>query len=322
MNSSELNKVLYRELCKKKDIPLFMQAWWMDAVCVGKEWDVLLYKKKEQITATLVFHHIRKFGIKLIMLPSCTQFNGIWIDYPEKLSIYKKLSLEKETMTYFIEQLDAMKVDYYEQNFAPTITNWLPFYWKGFKQTTRYTYQIKDISDPNVCFEQFSYAKRKQINKAIANKLHLTEDISPELFYLKTKDFLKKKGKDIEFSESFFLTLESAAKQHDSCKIIALEDDASNLHAALFIIWDKQKTYSFISAINPDFNSSGASSLMFWEAIQYASTRTSIFDFEGSMDEGIENSFRQFGAEQVPYFYIFKSNSLKGKLFTALRKWK
>ena len=41
-------KELYREFCKNApDLPIFMQDWWMDAVCAGKQWEVLLCVKTE-----------------------------------------------------------------------------------------------------------------------------------------------------------------------------------------------------------------------------------------------------------------------------------
>ena len=38
------NKEIYRELCETEGsaIPLFLQYWWMETVCEGKQWDVLL----------------------------------------------------------------------------------------------------------------------------------------------------------------------------------------------------------------------------------------------------------------------------------------
>jgi len=47
-----------------------------------------------------------------------------------------------------------------------------------------------------------------------------------------------------------------------------------------------------------------------------------VFDFEGSMDENVENSFKQFGTEQVPYFRIIKEKSQLFKALLALRKWR
>ena len=38
------NKERYREICESGEynIPLFLQYWWMEAVCKGKKWDVAL----------------------------------------------------------------------------------------------------------------------------------------------------------------------------------------------------------------------------------------------------------------------------------------
>ena len=32
---------------KREYMPIFMQPWWMDAVCAGKEWDVLLAEDEQ-----------------------------------------------------------------------------------------------------------------------------------------------------------------------------------------------------------------------------------------------------------------------------------
>ena len=47
------NKERYHELCQtNNDIPIFMMDWWMEAVCAGKQWDVLLYT--QQGTDTII----------------------------------------------------------------------------------------------------------------------------------------------------------------------------------------------------------------------------------------------------------------------------
>lgn len=39
-------KELYRKLCEQEpSIPLFSQAWWLDAVCGEAAWDVALVEK-------------------------------------------------------------------------------------------------------------------------------------------------------------------------------------------------------------------------------------------------------------------------------------
>ena len=41
--------------------------------------------------------------------------------------------------------------------------------------------------------------------------------------------------------------------------------------------------------------------------IEFLSDKVPGYDFEGSMIEGVEESFRHFGATQTPYFSIHKT---------------
>ena len=76
------NKELYRDFCHKtKQLPIFMQDWWLDAVCAGKQWDVLLYMDEEgNIQAVLPYLLRQRAWMKYIIMPQQTQIGGIWID--------------------------------------------------------------------------------------------------------------------------------------------------------------------------------------------------------------------------------------------------
>ena len=41
------------------DIPVFMQPWWLDTV-TKKNWDVFLYKKKDNIIAAMPYYIVKK----------------------------------------------------------------------------------------------------------------------------------------------------------------------------------------------------------------------------------------------------------------------
>ncbi len=113
------NKERYRLLCEERDdIPLFMQAWWMDAACGEKKWDVFLYEENgEKIIASFVYHFVEKLGFKLILNPQLTQVSGLWIDYPQNQKLHKRYSFEKKIIDNFIAHLESLKVDFYSQNF-------------------------------------------------------------------------------------------------------------------------------------------------------------------------------------------------------------
>ncbi len=297
-----------------------MQAWWMDAVCFGnKEWDVLLYEKNGIILGALPFHFITKLGFKFVLQPQLTQYNGIWIDYPEKLNSSNKLSLEKEIYTDLIKKLEELKLDYFEQNFPFSFTNWLPFYWKGFTQTTRYSFVIENIINTEKVFSLFDSNKKAAIRK-IANNVKVDVSLDGATFYHFQQECLEAKRKKILYPQVLLERIFSAAKERNQAQILGIRDSLGELHAAIFLVWDNNTAYNLITAIHPKYKSSGASTLMFWEAIQFLSDKTKAFDFEGSMVQNIAQSNQHFGAEMRPYFTISKSYSKCVSFLVKMKK--
>ena len=304
------DKEKYWQLCEQNtSIPLFLQAWWMDAVCTeGKQWDVLLYESQGKILAAMPYHLWKKYSLKIILQPQLTQTNGIWIDYPENQSENERLSLESKVYEALIKKLHKLKWILYTQNFHFSCTNWLPFYWRGFQQTTRYTYRIESIANTQQVFQHFHSWKKNHIKKA-KESLYADFDVSSKDFYSFLADTLDKKDQKVFYSNVFFENLHAIATSRKQGQIIAIKDNANTIHSAMFIVWDNKSGYYLISAIDRDYKASGASTLMVWEALQFLADKTQAFDFEGSMIEGVAKSFGEFGAKQTPYFTISKTRS-------------
>ena len=310
------NKEKYYAFCEiEKTIPLFSQAWWLDAVCAD-EWDVCLVEKGGTIYASMPFHIKKRYGFTILCQPPLTQNLGPWIK-SSTLKYDKILSQQKVLMEGLIEQLPTYH--YFNQNWHYMQTNWLPFYWKGFKQTTYYTYVIEELIDLEYVFSNFGHAKRKNINKA-EKIINVVFDISAEEFYKNHKMTLAKQGLKISYSFELFNKIYKAGYEHNSARTIAGYDSKNNLHAALFIIWDELSAYDLISTIDPDYRVYGAASLLIKEVITFVSTITKKIDFEGSMIESVERSFRQFGAIQKPYFNVSKTQSKMLQIANCITK--
>jgi hypothetical protein len=59
------------------------------------------------------------------------------------------------------------------------------------------------------------------------------------------------------------------------------------------------------------------SALLVWRLIEALSTRTTAFDFEGSMEKSLEYFYRSFGARQVP---LLEVSRISNPLFNILLK--
>lgn len=321
MEQHTSNKDKYIFFCKNNNaVPLYLQPWWMDAVCkVGDEWEVFLYEEMNVIKGVFVCYFVNIMGLRMVIQPQLTQYNGIWLNYDEIVTKNDKVYFEKKAITHLLSQLNEYGFDYFNQNFPLNFNNWLPFYWQRFEQTTRYTYQLDGIDYPEACYEKFSYAKKKQIRKA-QKELNLNTEMNGEDFYTHLSNYQSSKGQKVLYSKNFFLNLYETCKSNNQGEIIAVSDINGEVHAALFVVWDKSIAYNLISTIHPKYKDSGASTLVVYEAIKHLAGKVKVFDFEGSMDQGIENSFSQFGTQQASYFSIKKYNSFTAKAILPLFK--
>jgi len=301
------NKEKYRQFCREEEnIPIFSKDWWLDVVCGKDNWDVAIVEKNGQIIASLPYYFKKKFMFNIITMPLLTQIMGPMLHYQNFKSHYDKIEQEKNFYTKLIENLP--KYIYFKQNFHYSVQNWLPFFWKGFQQTTKYTYIIEDLTDLKKVFKSFSYAKRKNIKKA-EKIVTIKYDLPARDFYENHKMTLKKQNELISYNFTLFEKIYNACREQNSGKTIYAIDNNGNIHSALFVVWSKMSAYNLISTIDPDFRNSGSASLLIREIIKYVSDKTERFDFEGSMIEGVERSFRQFGTRQMPYFKISKINT-------------
>ena len=307
------NKEKYIEFCKiEKDIPLYSRDWWLDAVCDEGVWDVALVEEKDKIVASMPFYIKKKAFFKAITLPKLTQSMGPYIKYPKNQTLYKRLSYEKKIMNELIEQLP--KVDIFNQSFHHSITNWLPFYWKNYTQSTGYTYIIEDLSDIDNIFSNFTSSTRKEIRKAQKSGIEVIDSDDIESFYEIIKITLKKKNLKSRESINFIKRLYERAKDENSVMMkFAIKENV--IYSVSLCFYDNKTLYAVIGGSNRDIKLIGSQQLLKWETMKFASSKNLSFDFEGSMIEGVEYRNRSFGAIQKPYFNI---NRVDSKVLKAI----
>jgi len=311
------SKECYRKLCNEEStVPIFSRDWWLDAVC-GNDWDVCLVKKGDHILAAMPYCIKKRYGFTLLTHPQLTQTLGPWLR-PSEAQYSNRLGQEKDLLTALIDQLPDFAQ--FEQNWHHANTNWLPFYWQGFEQTTRYTYRLPDLLDLDAVWAGFRENIRRDIRKAENRfNLQVRNDATIDDFLALNVQTFDRQGMVLPYSPAFVQRLDLSCAQHKARQIFIAEDKQGQKHAGVYIIWDDQSAYYLMGGGDPKLRSSGATSLCMWEAIKFASTKTKSFDFEGSMIEPVERFFRAFGAIQTPYFSVSKTQSRIIEIVRALK---
>ncbi|WP_315919378.1 GNAT family N-acetyltransferase [Mesorhizobium sp. SP-1A] len=312
------SRAIYRQLCEKEpSIALFQQAWWLDATCGESGWDVALVQKGGEVHAALPFQAVKRRGFTMIVQPRLTQFLGPWIrsSGATKAAEYGR---QKELLTALIDALPIH--DRYVQNWNPNVGNWLPFYWKGFNQSTNYTYVLKDLADIEKLWAGLQGSVRTDIRRA-QNRVGIAVEANGSL-----EDFLnlnrltfERQDKSQPYSTAFVGKIDTACSTRDCRRIFIARDASGRAHSGIYLVWDANSAYYLMGGGDPELRSSGATSLCMWEAIRFAAGVTRSFDFEGSMIEPIERFFRAFGAVQTPYFRLSRTTS---PLLRAVDAWR
>jgi len=306
------------ELTSNNNVPetIFVQPWWLDAVAPGR-WHEIVITKDNRRVARWPYVIKKRLGFTFITMPVLTPHLGPWL-FISAQKYANRLAEEKELVNELVDKLP--RFDFFRQRFHHSVTNWLPFYWQGFQQTTHYTYVIDLSVDLDIIWKSFRENARRQIRKA-GKQVVVRDDLGIERFMDINELSFKRQRTKPPYTRELVQRVDAACEQHGAQKIFFAEGADRRIHAAAYIGWDSQSAYYLMGGLDPELRSSGAMSLLMWEAIKFAAQRTKRFDFEGSMIEPVERFFRSFGAVQTPYFQITKINSLALRLGTEIKSW-
>jgi hypothetical protein len=292
---------------------IFQTDWWLEAVA-PKAWYEAKVEKDGNLLARLPYSIKRRKGLTLLTSPPFTHALGPWLA-PSTAKYAKQLSQQKELLNALIEQLPPY--DYFSQKCHYSFTNWLPFHWQGFSQTTSYTYILPDLTDLDQVWTGFQENIRREIRKA--EKLitvSIEEDV--DLLYKMGVHTFERQGLTYPYPYEIVRDFNDACVAQQACRMFVARDDQNQVHAVAYIVWDDRSAYYLTGGSDVQLRTSGAMSLLLWEAIKFAATVSQEFDFVGSMTEPIERFFRGFGARQTPYFVLTKM-SRRMKLLMAGR---
>ena len=308
-------KARYHDFCRTApDVPVFSQPWYLDACAEGGTWDVVLAEEQGRVIAALPFFFKRKGPFRYATMPTFVKWLGPYL-LPE---FRGKLPKEHELLQVLIAQLPAFAA--FKQNFYPTSTNWLPFYWQRFRQTTYYTYRLLQLHDLARVETGLGTGIRRDIRLA-RQQVRVVHDHPLNEFYRVNMLSFARQGLPMPYALAQFQRLDAALAIAGSRQLFFAVDERGRVHSVAYLIWDNTTAYFLLAGDDPALRASGAGVLLAWEAIRYASEVLGLdcFDFEGSMLPGVERIRVRFGAVQTPYFFIWKHNS---RLFELLEKLK
>ncbi len=323
------NKLDYIALCQiEETIPIFMQNGWLDAVITegSSSWQVVLAKdKKGQIIGALTFQMKQKWGLTVLSETPLSPFCGIWFKKIDNQKQHEQYHFIKKILAELIQQLPPFHFANFR--FSTALIDWQPFFWAGFQQTTRYTYQL-DFTKTDNLFANFNQNTQRNIRKAeqhfqitqsndldkfltISNLTFERQKLknpAPHSIWQNADTYLKKTGQRV----IYFATNTDGTSR---------DNREGEAEAVVYIVFDKKTAYYLAGGATEIGRKQGAMHLLLGQAIEDAKAKgLDTFDFEGSMLKGVESFFRGFNATLTPYFKVWKYQNRFLSLFDMLRK--
>lgn len=281
---------------------IYANTWWLDAVAPNS-YEVIELRNNEGLLAAWPVVYKQDIESRHVVMPGLTQKLGIVFSRSDgkSVEIQSRNQHRCEELIHRVENCAS-----FTQNFHEAFTDWLPFYWRGYKQTTRYTYVIDDLSDIDTVWEGLRPHHRKAIRKAEKYQLKIDHSMELDAFLELNRLTFQRQGIEPPIPNDFIQRLDSAICKNATRMIFSCVDSQGRVHGAAYLIFSRRTAYYLMGAGDPELRDSGGQLLALWEAIRWAQQVAQRFDFEGSMLESVESVFRGFGAKQYPYFAISK----------------
>ena len=278
------DKQTYQALCDSHpEIPLFLQYWWLEGVCAGKDWDVIIVRKdpadeNSEIIAALPFE-IGKWLWKRYVRPSeMTPYGGWWISPDVRSDSAAVMEIGKR----IAEQLKARKLTAFHQRFFPEDSLVTALADNGFKFTNRRTYMLDDVRNLESVVTGFSRNKRKKLEKW--SLIYEVKDVDPEVFYHFHSATCRQKNRRVWYTREMLLVITEKTLQRGQCRLVGVSNPEGELLAAALLVWDNTTVYMLVNTFDHDQPSGGAREVLAFEAVKQARSLGLSLDFVCSRD--------------------------------------
>ena len=274
-------------ISESKNGLIYAYSWFLNVVSPG--WEALISDDFQYVMPLPVK---KKYGIKYIVQPVLTQ----------QLGVFSAKEIESSLIDSFINAIPyfSYEMNLNEQNFTSDAEEKLNL-------TLDLQSSLKEIE------ANFSENTKRNINKAISNKVKLDWKLSADHFL----DFYFQAS--VSYSKPNELITRDLIREcinNHSAKLIAACNHDSEIISALCLLRSGNRLIYILPVSNDQGKKVSAMFLIVSEIIIKYAGSNQILDFEGSMIEGIARFYRGFGSVEKPYYVIkrFRPAMLKGKI--------
>lgn len=286
-------------------LPLFHQPWWLDRM--GPGWKVALYRREKQIQGVWPYYVRRRSGMEQCVNPPFTPYLGPWIPWPPDSSPGQRSAWESRAVAALWARIPRNR--YSLMGFCPGVYPLSLIQSRPWRGIWRQTYVLDLSQQEEKIREGMSVNLRRKLKKNWIGEILEPRDAWDTFWDFRSRA-LREKGVNPGEAPEHIQELWDEGRRRNQMQWLGAHD-GNQWMALVWIAWDLHRAYYLGGARNPRVPEGNALSHLLWRAIQMARSRgQQIFDFEGSMDPGVERFFQSFGAQKQPYMVLHRPGPL------------
>lgn len=257
-------------------------------------WDVLLCECGGVVRGAMPYIDGRRLCLRHSLMPQLTMFTGPWLAD----------ATDTEAFGDLWRQFMSHRWALCKARLSPelTVAGQVPPKGFGLKTEMHYTYRFDPIRPLPELMAGASQLRRRDYRR-LCGVLSVDEAVSPKEFADLHVAYMERDGGRDLVEHGLIVHVCAEAVSRSSGMILGARDAEGMLHAALFAVYDSECAYMLMLARSADAPRN-AMSFLIWKAVEVMASRTRVFDFEGSMEPGVEEYYRSFGAQKADLLQV------------------
>ena len=194
---------------------------------------------------------------------------------------------------------------------APAIRDVRPFIWAGWDARVRYTYHL-DLRNLDGLWERLERRTRTVIRKAEKTGFQFLPCDDTDLLRRQYTSIYTRQNAKAPVDPGLVQRFARRVLEKDLAQAFVVESTSGEAASIVVFVKGFDTAHAWVAGQNPAFNSTGATSLLYWRF--FAHTTFEKFDFGGANIPPIALFKRGFGGDLVSYFTVegFANSLVRG----------
>jgi len=266
----------------------YAYSWYLDRIC--PDWDALI---ADDYLFVMPLANNSKYGIGYIYQPFFTQ----------QLGVFSSLPVEQTIVSQF---LNAIPKHFRLTDMNLNLGNANPT--EHFSTRSNTTYHLNLGSEISKIRAAYNSNTRRNIQKAILNKVAISQISDVTLFLEFTRTNLKEKSPEIKSRHySALQEVVSYALSNELGEIYLACNEENKMLASVFFVQTNQTSIYLAASSNREGIEKSAMFLLIDTFIQDHAKNNLTLDFEGSNISGIARFYAGFGGLPKTYFSVHQN---------------